>query len=77
MVNFNQQSTRIQRSSINNKSKWNDVLAFQDNAGAPKWHWNIFNGGLNFSETDVNDYRLFLQYGGNVGLGTSTPGYKT
>jgi hypothetical protein len=41
-----------------------------------KWHWNILGGGLNFVESNVADYRLFLAYGGNVGLGTSTPSAK-
>ncbi|MBO9730789.1 MAG: hypothetical protein J7623_19270 [Chitinophaga sp.] len=56
------------------RANGNDVLAFEDAAGTPKWHWNILGGGLNFVETNVADYRLFLQNGGNVGIGTSTPG---
>lgn len=55
------------------RANGNDVLAFEDAAGTPKWHWNILGGGLNFVETNVADYRLFLQNGGNVGVGTSTP----
>ncbi|MGO4293875.1 hypothetical protein [Chitinophaga sp. RAB17] len=55
------------------RANGNDVLAFEDAAGVPKWHWNILGGGLNFVETNVADYRLFLQNGGNVGVGTSTP----
>lgn len=50
-----------------------DVLAFEDATGTPKWHWNLLGNGLNFVETNVMDYRLFLQNGGNVGIGTSTP----
>jgi hypothetical protein len=56
------------------RANGNDVLAFEDAAGTPKWHWNLLSGGLNFVETNVQDYRLFLQNGGNVGVGTSTPG---
>ncbi|HEY9257845.1 MAG TPA: hypothetical protein VIP81_07710, partial [Chitinophaga sp.] len=55
------------------RANGNDVLAFEDATGTPKWHWNILGGGLNFVETNVQDYRLFLQNGGNVGIGTSTP----
>ncbi|WP_143097673.1 hypothetical protein [Chitinophaga sp. CF118] len=50
-----------------------DVLAFQDSTGTMKWHWNLLGSGLNFVESNVADYRLFLQNGGNVGIGTSTP----
>jgi len=52
-----------------------DVLAFQNESGETKWHWNILNGGLNFVETGVADYILFLQYGGNVGFNTEKPEY--
>ncbi len=50
-----------------------DVLAFQDNTGSPKWHWNLLSGGLNFVESGVADYRLFLENGGQVGVNTNTP----
>ncbi|MGF6846622.1 hypothetical protein QFZ51_001857 [Chitinophaga sp. W3I9] len=56
------------------RANGNDVLAFEDAAGTPKWHWNLLSNGLNFVETNVQDYRLFLQNGGNVGIGTSAPG---
>lgn len=52
-----------------------DILAFQIESGETKWHWNILNGGLNFVETGVADYVLFLQYGGNVGFNTEKPEY--
>ncbi|MBU0983828.1 MAG: hypothetical protein KKA42_08160 [candidate division Zixibacteria bacterium] len=38
-----------------------------------RWHFGYYNGGLNISETSVADYRLFLQNGGNVGIGTGSP----
>ena len=50
-----------------------EILAFQDSAGNPKWHWNIYGDGLNFVESTVADYRLFLKEGGNVGINTNTP----
>ena len=55
------------------KANGDDVLAFQDNTGVPKWHWNLLNGGLNFVESNVLDYRLFLQNGGKIGINTSDP----
>ncbi|EAR00731.1 hypothetical protein [Maribacter sp. HTCC2170] len=50
-----------------------DVLAFEDSTGAPKWHWNLLQNGLNFVESNVADYRLFLENGGQVGINTNTP----
>ncbi|WP_411030349.1 hypothetical protein [Spongiimicrobium sp. 3-5] len=50
-----------------------DVLAFQDNTGTSRWHWNLLGNGLNFVESNVADYRLFLENGGQVGINTSTP----
>jgi len=50
-----------------------DVLAFEDNTGTPKWHWNLLGNGLNFVESGVADYRLFLENGGQVGVNTNTP----
>ncbi|MFD1294498.1 hypothetical protein ACFQ5N_11680 [Lutibacter holmesii] len=50
-----------------------DVLAFEDESGTPKWHWNLLADGLNFVESNVLDYRLFLKNGGNVGIGTNDP----
>ena len=50
-----------------------DVLAFEDSAGTPKWHWNLLSNGLNFVESNVADYRLFLEAGGDVGINTNGP----
>jgi len=55
------------------RANGSDVIAFQDNAGNPDWHFNLLAGGLNFVESGVADYRLFLQNGGNVGINTSSP----
>lgn len=55
------------------------LLGFQDAAGAGQWHLN-YGGptikGLNFAETGVDDARLYLQDGGNVGIGTAQPNAK-
>ena len=50
-----------------------DVLAFEDSSGTPKWHWNLLSNGLNFVESNVADYRLFLEAGGDVGINTNAP----
>lgn len=50
-----------------------DVLAFEDNTGVPRWHWNLLANGLNFVESNVLDFRLFLENGGNVGVNTNDP----
>lgn len=55
------------------RANGNDVLAFQDASGTTKWHWNILGNGLNFVETGVLDYRLFLKNGGGVGIDTNDP----
>jgi len=54
-----------------------ELISFKDPGGATKWHINQdlggSNPGLNFVETGVADGRLFLQAGGNVGIGTTGP----
>jgi hypothetical protein len=47
-------------------SQW---ISFKDNTGATQWHINYAATGLNFAESGVADWRLFLADGGNVGLG--------
>jgi hypothetical protein len=57
--------------------QWEELLSFEDPAGNTKWHLNQNpgggNSGLNFAETGVADFRLFIQAGGKIGIGTSTP----
>ncbi len=67
-----------QATSFNNhplviKANGVDVLAFEDSSGNAKWHWNLLSSGLNFVESNVADYRLFLEAGGQVGINTNTP----
>ena len=50
-----------------------DVMAFQTAAGVTEWHWNLAGNGLNFVETGVADFRIFMEQGGNVGISTGTP----
>jgi hypothetical protein len=69
---------------IRGQGPWEEVLSFEDSSGNTKWHVNHnpkgatpsgvpFTRGLNFCETGVGDFRLFLQSGGNVGVGTPAP----
>jgi hypothetical protein len=44
--------------------------------GEVKYHINYYQGGLNFSETGVQDRRIHIGDGGNVGIGTANPGAK-
>jgi hypothetical protein len=44
--------------------------------GATRWHMNNTSGGLNFVQTGVADFRLFLSTNGNVGVGVSDPQAK-
>ena len=54
-----------------------DWLGFKDAAGTTQWHISeSFAGALDFVETGVASARLFLEAGGNVGVGTSDPVYK-
>lgn len=50
----------------------NGAFALQS-GGMTQFHMNCYNGGLNFSETSVADYRLNIEAGGNVGIGTGNP----
>lgn len=50
-----------------------DLVGFMDSNNQQKWHLNMLGGGLNFVESNVADYRLFLKPGGNFGIGTSNP----
>ncbi|PCI06228.1 MAG: hypothetical protein COB81_01490 [Flavobacteriaceae bacterium] len=58
------------------RANGNDVLAFEDESGVPKWHWNLLANGLNFVESGILDFRLFLKNGGNVGINTNNPTAK-
>jgi hypothetical protein len=57
-----------------------ELISFQSPSGQTKWHINQNLGGtrpgLNFVETGVADGRLFIQAGGNVGIGTTSPAAK-
>ncbi|MDJ0589442.1 MAG: hypothetical protein QNJ72_05500 [Pleurocapsa sp. MO_226.B13] len=63
---------------IRAQGKQEGLIAFEDPNGKKKWHIEQNYGGntpgLNFVETDVADFRLFIQQGGNIGIGTKNIG---
>lgn len=63
--------------SVRGQGVSEELLSFEDSSGDTKWHINQNlrgnNPGLNFVETGIADGRLFIQAGGNVGVGTTDP----
>ncbi len=51
-------------------------ISFQQSGGPTVWHLNNFSNGLNFAQTGVADFRLFLSANGNVGVGANFPTNK-
>ena len=52
----------------------NDLIRFKSSAGTTKWHLRLHSSNdLGFTETGVADGRLYLQAGGNIGIGTTAP----
>ena len=50
------------------------AIAWQNTCNCQKWHIQYNSAdGLNFVESAVADFRLFLKAGGGVGIGTSNP----
>jgi hypothetical protein len=50
------------------------AIAWQNTCNCQKWHIQYNSAdGLNFVESAVADFRLFLKAGGSVGIGTSNP----
>jgi len=63
----------------------NRLLGFNDASGSDKYNFSrqvattgtgAVPGGLNLSESNVTGGRLFVQDGGNIGMGTTNPQYK-
>jgi len=55
------------------RANGDDIMAFQTATGVTEWHWNLAGNGLNFVETGVADFRIFMEQGGNIGINTDTP----
>jgi hypothetical protein len=53
----------------------NGSVGFYSTTPAQKWHIQYASSvdGLNFVESGVADYRIFIKAGGNVGIGNSSP----
>ncbi|RYY07737.1 MAG: tail fiber domain-containing protein, partial [Cytophagaceae bacterium] len=49
------------------------MLGLYDSGGTDKFNFSLDGGGLNLSESNVAAGRLYVRYGGNVGIGTTTP----
>ncbi|MDO7852657.1 beta strand repeat-containing protein, partial [Hymenobacter convexus] len=54
----------------------NRVLGVNTAAGVDKYNFSLQGGGLNLSESSVASGRLFVKDGGNVGIGTTSPGQR-
>ena len=48
-------------------------ISLKDTNGVTRWHLNDSFGGLNFNQTGVANFVLFLSTNGNVGIGTANP----
>lgn len=60
--------------TIQGEGQYNELLSLKNSNGATLWHVNMINGAdLNFAQTGVADNRLYLEAGGNVGIGTNNP----
>jgi uncharacterized protein (TIGR02145 family) len=62
--------------SIQGSGENSEWIQFRLADGNNKWHVNHQGGVLNFVETGEMANRLVLAPGGNVGIGTATPGAK-
>jgi len=75
----NPQSPLAVRAAVQTGTDWENLISLEDSAGGDKWHLNLHVSGgsknLNFAEVEVSggESRLYLQAGGKVGIGTTTP----
>jgi len=69
-------TTPDRRLSIQGGSTFGEWISLKDTTGITRWHLNNFAGGINFSQTGVSDFRVYLATNGNVGIGTGSPGAK-
>ena len=56
-----------------NGGEW---LSLRSTDDITRWHLNHASGGINFAESGIADYRFFIAPGGNLGIGTGTPGAR-
>jgi hypothetical protein len=76
-VHFDNSAERLGVGTTNPEYKLtvNGEVSIAD-GGVSKYHINYYQGGLNFAETGVQDRRIHINDGGNVGIGTANPGAK-
>ncbi len=61
--------------TIKGVGQTSELMSLVDLNDSTRWHINLAANGLNFSRTGIKDYSLFLDNSGNVGIGTSNPGF--
>jgi hypothetical protein len=54
---------------VHSNGEWISLQA----SNATVWHLNNISNGLNFAQTGIADFRLFLSTNGNVGINTNSP----
>jgi len=65
--------------SIRNRTETEKLVGFENNLGEEQWHIDINpdgKNGLNIEENKNENSKLFIQSGGNVGIGTASPQAK-
>jgi hypothetical protein len=62
------------RVSVGHEATRSELLGLADHTGKTQWDLS-YDGGLNWVEAGAADYRLFMQDGGRVGIGTGAPDY--
>jgi hypothetical protein len=60
--------------TVGNDASGNTIQLISSQGGS-NWHLDFNSDGLGFVETGVAGGRLTLKDGGNIGIGTSSPGY--
>ena len=50
-------------------------LRIKDTTSGKAWDWQVHAGYMEFGEVNVANNRLVIKNGGNVGIGTTNPGY--
>lgn len=68
--------TIIGEQALPNFPDRNRVINIRNHEEELTWYFNLIDNNLSFTEAQVQDGRLFLEKGGNVGIGTIDPDAK-